>query len=286
MADYTPTEQESIDRLAEYNSNNYDPSTNEYGMGNGGHRTNFPLATDDTNIAANAISRIGDEFKTENQAIADVSASNANFKGLWVDLTGAASIPYSVSHSGRNWQLINNIADVALSEPGVSGDWTEIVSGAVEKISETVITSPVGSVVFSIPSAGRYRLTANQVSLGTVVTLTLTATTMGQAMYSYTGRYTGITSDSGGSNSSLLKFLTPGNGNADSDIEFDYMLSISASKLNYIGSWGGNNSTNTSRQSVYTSWTSAPLSSVPATITVSPSSGTIDSGTITLYKLG
>ena len=68
---------------------------------------------------------------------AAISAANANFKGLWVDQTGVANVPYSVSHSGVSWQLINNIADVTLSEPSVSGDWLEI------SLANPIVKTPV-----------------------------------------------------------------------------------------------------------------------------------------------
>ena len=51
------------------------------------------------------------------------SAGSANFKGAWSSLTGALAKPASVSHNGRVWLLLNNLADVTLSEPGVTDDW-------------------------------------------------------------------------------------------------------------------------------------------------------------------
>lgn len=54
---------------------------------------------------------------------AQIAAATANFKGEWGDLTGPLAIPASVYHSGSYWQLLNNLADVTLSEPGVSSDW-------------------------------------------------------------------------------------------------------------------------------------------------------------------
>jgi hypothetical protein len=62
---------------------------------------------------------------TESAASAALSQSSANFVGLWSNQTGAANIPYSVEHNDANWQLTNNLADVTLSEPGVTSDWSE-----------------------------------------------------------------------------------------------------------------------------------------------------------------
>lgn len=56
---------------------------------------------------------------------AEASANAAaNFKGLWSSLTGSLSTPASVKHNGEFWELLNNLADVTTSEPGISGDWT------------------------------------------------------------------------------------------------------------------------------------------------------------------
>src|SRR5690606_1540417 len=57
---------------------------------------------------------------------AQIAAATANFKGEWGDLTGPLAIPASVYHSGSYWQLLNNLADVTLSEPGVSADWAGV----------------------------------------------------------------------------------------------------------------------------------------------------------------
>ena len=54
---------------------------------------------------------------------ASAAASSANFKGNWSALTGALNIPASVQHNGSTWNLLVNLADVTLSEPGVTSDW-------------------------------------------------------------------------------------------------------------------------------------------------------------------
>ena len=57
------------------------------------------------------------------------AAAMANFKGLWSALTGPLNKPASVDHNGAFWALLNNLADVTTSQPGVSADWV-VVSGA------------------------------------------------------------------------------------------------------------------------------------------------------------
>jgi len=58
---------------------------------------------------------------------ANNAAASANFKGAWSSLTGALSKPASVSHNGLVWLLLNDLADVTTSEPGVSADWERFV---------------------------------------------------------------------------------------------------------------------------------------------------------------
>lgn len=57
------------------------------------------------------------------------AAASANFKGLWSALTGALNKPASVDHNGAFWGLLNNLADVTTSQPGVSADWV-VIGGA------------------------------------------------------------------------------------------------------------------------------------------------------------
>lgn len=62
------------------------------------------------------------------QGYADDIAAAVNFKGEWNTLTGALNMPATVFHSSYYWVLLNNLADVTASEPGVSADW-ELVAG-------------------------------------------------------------------------------------------------------------------------------------------------------------
>ena len=54
---------------------------------------------------------------------ANVAAGSANFKGNWSALAGALAKPAAVLHAGSYWLLLNNLADVTTSQPGVSADW-------------------------------------------------------------------------------------------------------------------------------------------------------------------
>lgn len=56
-------------------------------------------------------------------ASAASAAASSNYKGEWSSLSGALNKPATVSHNGAFWVLLNNLANVALSEPSVTADW-------------------------------------------------------------------------------------------------------------------------------------------------------------------
>lgn len=70
-----------------------------------------------TNVNSNA-------FSATSSAATALAASN--FKGNWSDQTGAASVPYSVYHDNKYWQLLSDLADVTTKEPGVDPEWARI----------------------------------------------------------------------------------------------------------------------------------------------------------------
>ncbi len=56
--------------------------------------------------------------------------ASANFKGRWSALTGALNVPASVYHNSQYWMLLNNLANVAASEPAEANSaWALIVLG-------------------------------------------------------------------------------------------------------------------------------------------------------------
>ena len=66
-----------------------------------------------------------------------------NYKGDWVELTGALSMPSVVRHSGSFWQLLVNLADVTTSEPTLtSSDWTLATAAPISG-------GDIGDVVYS-----------------------------------------------------------------------------------------------------------------------------------------
>lgn len=81
---------------------------------------------------------------SEDAVLASVAA--ANFKGAWSSLTGALNKPASVYHSGTVWALLNNLANVASSQPGVSADWVDI--GGVKRSGDAMagpLSVPAGA---------------------------------------------------------------------------------------------------------------------------------------------
>lgn len=57
---------------------------------------------------------------------ANIAQASANFKGSWSALTGALAKPASVFNAGAFWVLLNNLADVTTSQPGVTADWQPV----------------------------------------------------------------------------------------------------------------------------------------------------------------
>lgn len=71
----------------------------------------------------------------------NVSAMS-NFKGTWSSLTGALAKPASVFHNGAFWALLNNLADVTTSQPGVTADW-QVCGGAFPIVTISTNTTAV-----------------------------------------------------------------------------------------------------------------------------------------------
>jgi hypothetical protein len=54
----------------------------------------------------------------------DIALSAANFSGSWSSLTGALSMPASVTHNDLFWVLLTDLVDITASEPSESNaDW-------------------------------------------------------------------------------------------------------------------------------------------------------------------
>lgn len=99
------------------------------------------------------------------------AAATANFKGLWSALTGALNKPASVSHNGAIWGLLNNLADITTSQPGVTGDWVW-VSGAfpMQRINSNTTAVPnVRYVIYGACTLTAPFISGNRKQFGIVV---------------------------------------------------------------------------------------------------------------------
>ncbi len=80
---------------------------------------------------------------SETQIASQAALAAANFKGHWNTLSGTLNKPASVIHGGKFWILLNNLVNVATSEPGVSADWAEsLQDGSVTtpKLADLAVT--------------------------------------------------------------------------------------------------------------------------------------------------
>ena len=90
-----------------------------------------------------------------NAANSATAASNsANFKGAWSSLTGALNKPATVLHQGAYWVLLNNLADVTASQPGVTADWA-FTSGTRWRTPYTASATLVANSQNTIEANGR-----------------------------------------------------------------------------------------------------------------------------------
>lgn len=99
------------------------------------------------------------------------AAATANLKGTWSSLTGAIAKPASVSHNGAIWGLLNNLADVTLSQPGVTADWVWI-SGAfpTQRINTNTTAVPnVSYVLYGACTLTAPAITGNRKQFGITV---------------------------------------------------------------------------------------------------------------------
>lgn len=86
-------------------------------------------------------------------AAQDIALAGAAFKGLWPALAGPLRKPASVKHNNRFWLLLNDLADVAASQPGVSADWTPLTA---LQVTQTITgnTTAVAGVYYVVTVAG------------------------------------------------------------------------------------------------------------------------------------
>lgn len=82
---------------------------------------------------------------------AAAASAVSNFKGTWASLSGALNKPATVLHNNKYWFLLNDLTNVAASEPGVSADWAPQVLDA-QMIGDADLNTVLGSGFFSFGS--------------------------------------------------------------------------------------------------------------------------------------
>lgn len=87
--------------------------------------TQSEINTSEVNVATSETNAATSE--TNAAASAASAAASANFKGTWASQTGAANKPAAYLHDGAYWQLLNDLADITASEPGVSADYARVL---------------------------------------------------------------------------------------------------------------------------------------------------------------
>ena len=86
-------------------------------------------------------------------SVQSVVLATANFAGVWADMSGPLNRPACVKHNGRFWMLLNDLPNVAASQPGVSADWTSLDAGRVTA-RITANTTAVAGVYYVAATTG------------------------------------------------------------------------------------------------------------------------------------
>jgi hypothetical protein len=78
---------------------------------------------------ANSLKTTMNGYKTDAEAAEAIATGAANYVGEWSDQTGAATVPYGVTHNNALWILKEDVADVTLSEPSSTNtDWFMVIT--------------------------------------------------------------------------------------------------------------------------------------------------------------
>lgn len=89
---------------------------------------------------------------------AEIAGFTANFKGQWSTLTGALNKPAAVSNGGLFWLLLNDLANVTTSEPGMTNDWVRIPG--VTEVATPINASPASGAT-NVGATAAITLSAN-----------------------------------------------------------------------------------------------------------------------------
>lgn len=105
------------------------------------------LAYDGMYFQLNATAAAADAAAAQQAAAS--AAANSNFKGSWSSFGAVPmNIPASVYHNGDVWMLLNNIASVSASQPGVSADWFNLTGTSPTLVTGDWNTAATGSKTY------------------------------------------------------------------------------------------------------------------------------------------
>lgn len=84
-----------------------------------------------------------DDLPTKPKSYVEITFSvnqGDNYQGIWAELTGAGTADnYSVSHNGKIWNLIVDVADITTSEPSVLNDDWAVVGDSDVKVGSLLV---------------------------------------------------------------------------------------------------------------------------------------------------
>lgn len=98
------------------------------------NNTALQINLDEAAAAASAAAALSSE---------NAAAASANFKGRWVDLTGALNIPATVERSDRIYQLLESLADVTLEDPLTSSKWLVVDEINMANVNVSELENPL-----------------------------------------------------------------------------------------------------------------------------------------------
>lgn len=115
----------------------------------------------DFGVYFDALAVTTEGYKNDAETSAQAAAASGNFEGQWSTLTGAYSKGISVAHVGTSWRLINDVADITASEPGVSADWLMSAAQTQKVIPHTTAGTVIaGGIINQLRDSGSFTMQA------------------------------------------------------------------------------------------------------------------------------
>ena len=115
----------------------------------------FPVFVTEANaveVNVNAKETLVTNYYNAILAAYNAAIASANYKGEWSSLTGAAAVPYCVSHLGRFWMLSSNLANVAAKVPGTDAEWLPILADYSCENLSAIIQYPIPTSGYMLKS--------------------------------------------------------------------------------------------------------------------------------------